>query len=356
MEKMYILGEIGGWGTYAAEVQYFLDNNKGEPVEIVLSSPGGWVCEGVAIANLLKQHDGEVTTRAVSEVASISSVIFLAGTNRIVEKGAWLMIHKPWNMVAGDATQLRKSADVLDILQAAIQEMYNEVFLGSAEELTAVVDAETWMLGEEAVKLGFATRVSETVNAVASTVKHNLSMYNNVPAALKRETTPPPRNIDKKDKGQDIKTAENKNTQIQEDKTMEVGKATAKNVQEENPALYQAIASAGKAQEQNRVTALKGLATAAAAAPAAVQAAVNVAIDKLVTDPEATAENSASKIILAMSTAQAAVENTTGASARELAKAAADLDAGETEGEEEETAAAEAKNRVAGIATGLKQL
>lgn len=354
MEKFYILNEIGGWGVLPEDLQRFLNNNRGKAVEIVINSPGGYIDDGVAMFNMLKLHDGKVTTRAVSQVASIASVVFLAGEDRIIETGAWLMVHKPWMYAAGDANDLRKNADYLDTMQAAIMNIYNEVVTAEPADIEAMVDAETWMLGEEATAHGFATVAEQKIYAVASAISHDLSKYTNVPQALNRSRSEQPKKIDKgENKGQGTKPAENNTQQIQEDTTMDISKATAQNVQEENPALYQAIASAGKNQEQERVKSLKGLAMAAAAAPEAVQVAVNKEIDTLLLDPEATAENSTVKIITAMSTAQAAVEESVGANARNLGRDADELDAGE-EAQEEEVAEAEAKNRVSGIAAGLK--
>ena len=358
MNKFYMLTEIGGGGVWVSEVQHFLQQNRGKDVEIIINSPGGIVADGVAMYNLLKAHDGKVITRAVGEVASIASVIFLAGSERIVETGAWLMIHKPWNIVAGDAETLRKQADVLDTLQEGVQEIYSSVFTGEAEALQGIVDAETWLLGDEAIVLGFATTVEGTITAVASSVKNNLGHFKNVPNALNRakpvdispEPTNAPNTAENSGPGSNP-AADETNKPITEVSVMDIEQATAADVLAKNPGLYKEIQALAIKSEQDRVAGIKALATVVAGAPAHVVNAVNAKITTLCEDPTATADNSAKALLQVSAQAQNDVAQDVGAGPRALGEDLNDVPTGN----EDETTTDEAKAtaKINGMAAGF---
>ncbi len=86
--------------------------------------------------------------------ASIASVIALAGDRVVVPSNAFLMIHKPWTYAAGNAIDLRKAAEDLDNIETGIMNVYKENLKEGIEieEIQQLVDAETWLSGEEAEK------------------------------------------------------------------------------------------------------------------------------------------------------------------------------------------------------------
>ncbi|WP_142387575.1 Clp protease ClpP, partial [Bacillus thuringiensis] len=86
--------------------------------------------------------------------ASIASVIALAGDRVVVPSNAFLMVHKPWTVSRGNANVLRKMAEDLDNLEAGIMNVYKENLKEGIEieVIQQLVDAETWLSGEEAEK------------------------------------------------------------------------------------------------------------------------------------------------------------------------------------------------------------
>jgi hypothetical protein len=79
------------------------------------------------------------------------------------------MIHNPLNGAYGDAAELRKAADQLDMLHAQIVKIYSAKTGLTARELTALMDAETWFTAEQALKKRFITSIvaaSGAVNAI----------------------------------------------------------------------------------------------------------------------------------------------------------------------------------------------
>lgn len=344
MNKIYILSEIGGWGFWASDMQYFLQQNRGKDVEVYINSPGGYIDEGVAIYNMLLAHDGKVTTIVIGAAASMASIVFLAGEVRIQSAGSYVMIHEPgFQAISGNSEELQHAAAELDTMLEGMMEIYTARTGQASEVLEPLVKAETWMLGDQSLELGFATELKDAdLAAVASTVHHNLSKFNNTPQALQRVSKPKAEHTT--GKGPQATT---------KPKTkgpgMELKKATAADVEKENPQLFTDIAKAATEKEQARVAGLEGLAAHVEGAPEAVQLAAKAQIAKLRTNPTATAENSAIAMVGIVAKAQLEVATSVGAGARALGAKTENTPAGEDhdpKAEEEQTRA----NRVNGMA------
>ena len=70
-----------------------------EPLEVEITSEGGSVFAGVQIANMLARWKGNVTTHGVGFVASIATVIMMAGKKVVVDDNCFCLIHLPWTCV-----------------------------------------------------------------------------------------------------------------------------------------------------------------------------------------------------------------------------------------------------------------
>lgn len=131
-------------------------------INVYINSYGGEVAEGLAIYNALKRHPAQVTTYCDGFACSIASVIFMAGDERVMGNPSRLMIHDAWTSVFGaNADELRRQADALENITNASVKAYMAHINISEEELRAKMKAETWLSEEEALQLGFATRIDD---------------------------------------------------------------------------------------------------------------------------------------------------------------------------------------------------
>lgn len=137
-------------------------------IHVFINSYGGEVAEGLAIYNALKRHNAKVITYCDGFACSIASVIFMAGDERVMNEASLLMIHNAWTYAMGNSAELRKQADDLEKITQASVEAYKAHSSLSEEEIKALMDAESWILPEEAFSYGFATKVKKTENANAS--------------------------------------------------------------------------------------------------------------------------------------------------------------------------------------------
>lgn len=137
-------------------------------INVYINSYGGEVAEGLAIYNALKRHKAKVVTVCDGFAASIASVIFMAGDERIMNESSLLMIHNAWTYVCGNSEELRKQADDLEKITQASVIAYKAHSTLSEEEIKDLMDKETWILPEEALEYGFATNIEKTEKKAAS--------------------------------------------------------------------------------------------------------------------------------------------------------------------------------------------
>jgi len=167
---VHIYDEIGFWGTTARsfvnELKSVADNAT--QINLHINSPGGSVVDGVAIQNALKQHPANVTTKIDGIAASIASIIALAGDSIEIADNAYVMIHNPASIVWGDAEDMLKEAEVLNKMADGIASDYAAKMGISVEDARALMDEETWYLGQEAVDAGFADKTYTGSKAAAS--------------------------------------------------------------------------------------------------------------------------------------------------------------------------------------------
>jgi ATP-dependent Clp protease protease subunit len=86
----------------------------------------------------------------------------MAGDERVMNEASLLMIHNAWTFASGNAAELRKQAEDLDKITQASVEAYKAHSSLSEDEIKALMDAETWILPNEALNYGFATSIEKT--------------------------------------------------------------------------------------------------------------------------------------------------------------------------------------------------
>lgn len=155
-----IADEIGdrgdGRGVTVNFVRGFLRRVGAGPVTVNINSTGGDFFAGLAIYNLLREHDGEVTANVLGVAASAASLIAMASDELRVAKAGFLMIHNAWAIALGNRHDMRATADLLEQFDAAMAGVYADRSGMSPEKIAALMDAETFFSGEQAVANGLA--------------------------------------------------------------------------------------------------------------------------------------------------------------------------------------------------------
>jgi ATP-dependent Clp endopeptidase proteolytic subunit ClpP len=179
-----------GDGITAKSFQKELSEIKASAIDLHINSPGGDVFDGIAIYNLLKQHPAKITTYIDGFAGSISSVIALAGNPVYMAENAKYIIHNPSGVTMGTAVDHRKTADILDGIRDSMTKTYTSKTGKSADEINALLDAESWLSAEQALEIGFIDEITGKIDLTAC-VKF-------IPAMVKAGFKNIPRNIDAK--------------------------------------------------------------------------------------------------------------------------------------------------------------
>lgn len=180
--EIMLYDEISLWGVTAETFKRELDAIDSPVINLRLNSPGGDVFDSLAIYNALREHPAKIITHIDGLAASMASVIALAGDEVRMAENAFFMVHNPWAMVIGNADDLRKEADLLDKVAGSLVMAYTQKSGQSEDEITALMNEETWLNAEEAHEAGF---VDEVVGEAKEKASFDLSIYANVPDALK---------------------------------------------------------------------------------------------------------------------------------------------------------------------------
>jgi ATP-dependent protease ClpP protease subunit len=156
-----VLGEIGedpwtGEGVTAKRISAALRSIGQNDVQVNINSPGGDFFEGVAIYNLLREHQAKVTINVLGIAASAASVIAMAGDEIRVAKTGFLMIHNAWGITIGNRHDMAASAATLEPFDRAMRDLYADRSGQSAKDVEAWMDAETFFTGKDAVENGLA--------------------------------------------------------------------------------------------------------------------------------------------------------------------------------------------------------
>lgn len=130
-------------------------------ITIHINSVGGDLYAGVAIYNRLKELPANITTINDGLAASAASLIFQAGDTRKVNAGSNLMVHQAMGFLFGyyqlpDLQQVSRQLRAANNTAIAI---YAEASGRDKDAIKRMVDAETWLTGQEAVDAGLADEV-----------------------------------------------------------------------------------------------------------------------------------------------------------------------------------------------------
>lgn len=199
-----ILDAIGEWSgpngvTARNLVSELRASGDVKNIRVRMNSGGGEVMEGLAIYNVLREHGAKVEVEVIGVAASMASVIAMAADVITMAPSAFMMVHNPWSIVAGDGDDLRDAAAFLDKLRDSLAGIYSVRTKRPKEEIAALMNAETWLTADEAVEQGFADRVAppkKADRAAQAMAFASLVDFTNVPEALRSaiaaQAAPPP--------------------------------------------------------------------------------------------------------------------------------------------------------------------
>jgi ATP-dependent Clp protease protease subunit len=232
-----------------------------EKLNIHINSLGGDTHSGQAIYNLIGDFKADTVSYIDGVAASAATVVACGADKVIMRENANYMIHNPWTLTMGNASDLRKAADALDQVTEPIIGVYktqtgNKI---SRAKIIELMNNETWLTAKDALQFGFVNEVKGKVIPTASVSKSRLMIngrilnvarygYHNIPSFphVEPEKTMP---LDVKPK---IKLKVNKQEKEKQAMTIE-------ELVEQDPELLGSIRANAAKDERERLTALNAM-------------------------------------------------------------------------------------------------
>lgn len=193
--EINIDGEVGGasfdgedlqWNTLGSIKKQLkqiaeLSVNK---IVVNISSPGGYVDEGLAIHDALRSQAAngtKVETRITGMTASAATIIAQAGDIRSMSDNALYLVHKAWGFAMGNANDFEAQVSDLRKIDGVIANIYSKrsgkdtsVF----DELMSENNGDgKWLDATEAKELGLIDNVLEPSKAAAAFTKDMFRNY-----------------------------------------------------------------------------------------------------------------------------------------------------------------------------------
>lgn len=145
--------------TSPGKVARSLATANGDELEVIINSNGGDVFSGSEIYTLLKDYPGNVVVKIVGVAASSASVAAMGGDIVMITPTGQLMIHNSVTETRGDKREHQHTAEMLKTVDAGIANAYRLKTGMSQQELTALMNKETWMSAQDAMKYKFVDEV-----------------------------------------------------------------------------------------------------------------------------------------------------------------------------------------------------
>lgn len=199
------------WGeeveTYPQDIRDLLRGAK-DQVEVVISSGGGDLFAGMAIANMLQRYEGHTKAIIDGLAASAASIIAFGCDEIEMPSNAYLMIHKPSIGLYGNADDLLKWADTLDELQKGLVETYKTKILEgyTDEDVNNLINKETWLTGKSAGEI-FNVKITDPVQ-VSNNFGQCILNYQNTPKELMAK-------VESKDEADQVQESKQKEIEIE---------------------------------------------------------------------------------------------------------------------------------------------
>lgn len=186
--EIYVYGTIGAdWFGEGVTAKQFMKDLKAlgavKSIDLRINSEGGSVADAEAMYTHLVEHQARVIAHIDGMAASAASFLMMAGDEILIADSGYVMIHEARMVSYGTADDFRRYADLLDRTNDRIVGKYAARTKQDEKKIRDWMAAETWFIGEEAVKNGFADRVVENLKVAASV--SDAGRYRNLPAALR---------------------------------------------------------------------------------------------------------------------------------------------------------------------------
>lgn len=146
-----------------AQLRIWERNDPGCDIEIIFSSPGGSIIDGMALFDYiqkLRRAGHKVTTGALGMVASMAGILLQAGNRRWMGAEAYLLVHELQAGAIGKIGELEDEMKLLHMMSSRILDIFASRTKLSKKQLEARWKRTDWWLDSRtALRDGFVDEV-----------------------------------------------------------------------------------------------------------------------------------------------------------------------------------------------------
>lgn len=165
---LYLTGTVG-WSISAGYVKFVLDKSQGKPVNVAISSLGGFVDTALQIYELFKNH-GNVTVEFIGMSASSATFMAMSAKNIRMAKNALILIHNSMTWVGEFGSRnkeqidesikrLKFQRDQLSTVDDILAQIYADRCGKPVDEVKAKMKVAAWIKAADAVDFGIVDEV-----------------------------------------------------------------------------------------------------------------------------------------------------------------------------------------------------
>jgi len=141
-------------------IQEIESETSNKPIQIILNSEGGNCGDGFALYDKIRQSEYEISVIGTGIVASMATIIFLAGDTRVLTENTRLMIHQVQTAGEGKCSDVEIDVKETKIVQNKIIDIISERTGQSRNKIIKEFQkGDRWLSAEEAKEEGYADNV-----------------------------------------------------------------------------------------------------------------------------------------------------------------------------------------------------
>lgn len=203
----YITGTIGetwDWwtgtrGTTADQVKFFLKEHKDQELTIAVSSLGGYIDDGLAIMEYIKDH-GKCNMVIIGMTASAATILCMKAKSVKIARGSMMLIHNSsqtlevWTSANKEKIdqiiqQFQHEREQLDTIDKCLADIYSQRNGKTVDENLELMGKEKWLSAKDALDFGLVDSILDDDDMEAKS-KSVISAYAGRPGATEHYGAP----------------------------------------------------------------------------------------------------------------------------------------------------------------------
>lgn len=144
-----------------AELLFLQSEDENAPIQIYISSPGGYCSAGMSIIDTMNLIKPPVYVTAHGSIASMASVITACGEkgHRYILPGTRVMLHQASSGTHGNIQDMEISLKETIAVNEKLLNILAEKCGKTVEEMKTATFRDFWLSAEEAVKFGVVDKI-----------------------------------------------------------------------------------------------------------------------------------------------------------------------------------------------------